>query len=71
MEASNKSLSENVKSVMEQTASNMEKANAGGASNATNFTVGDYPKWMRWTIVVSAVVVAVACLTNTIYFMCS
>ena len=68
MERSNAMLGKKVESAMETAAARMAgaKGSAGGYGGTTgNAPGGGFPGWMRWTIVVSAVIVALACIANT------
>ncbi len=67
MEVSNASLATQVTKVMEQTAAAVRPIEGSVNGYATNSSVGGFPNWMKWTIVISAVVVAIACLANTVY----
>ena len=67
MEKSNAALASNVTKTMEQTSMELVKVNSEGGSSAPSSPVGGFPSWMKWSIVASAVIIAVACVTNTIH----
>ena len=43
----------------------MKQMSGISSSEGSGFSVGGFPAWMKWTIVSSAILIAVACLTNT------
>ena len=65
MERSNSALSSNVKSTMSQTAQSLRSVSSG--DNSTSSFVQTFPTWMKWTIIVSVVLIALACISNTAY----
>lgn len=67
MEASNAALASKVSETMRQTSMSLLGVNAGGGESATNVVSGGFPNWMKWTIVVSAIVVALTCVLNTFH----
>lgn len=66
METSNTLLASKVSETMNQTSGKLMEIHSVGGTNVSG-TIGGFPTWMKWTIVVSAVVVALACLANTVY----
>ena len=63
IEKANGALASKVSDTMKQTS---RELSVGGTSG-TGAVGGGFPSWMKWTIVASAVVIAVACLANTAY----
>lgn len=63
IERSNSQLSAKVEDTMKQTVKDLAAAGASG----TGPVGGGFPSWMKWTIVASAILIAAACLTNTVY----
>lgn len=70
MEESNASLVAEMKRVSEQLLAESSKGGADRFSDVgatvSNSSGNGFPDWMKWTIVTSAVLIAVACLTNTV-----
>lgn len=74
IEASNSKLASIVADTMDKaaqklvsSANDLKKSASCNSSNQGFADVnGGFPKWMRWTIVISAIVVAIACLANTV-----
>lgn len=65
MERSNAALASNVKNTMSQTAHSLASGHSGGGvTYAPSPTV---PTWMKWTIIVSIILIALACISNTAY----
>lgn len=77
MEESNEKLASNVSSAMRQVASEIAASvSSGGSATGGDSNPGKggntvsnvpMPVWMRWTITASVVIVALACVANTIY----
>lgn len=66
LEYSNKNLATKVSSTMEQTARALTMASSKGES--TPFTMPQmFPSWMKWTILVSVILIAFACVANTVH----
>lgn len=70
MESSNAKLATSVAATMDKAAQKMMKVSASKShvdpsGNPAN--VGGFSKWMRWTILFSAIIVALTCLGNTLY----
>lgn len=66
MERSNSALASRVSSTMTQTAK--ELTSVGNDGSNTPYSVSPvFPKWMKWTIVVSIILIAAACISNTVY----
>ena len=69
MERSNATLATRVNETMAQTSKNiMEVSSQTSSSPNTNYAV--LPTWMKWTIVVSIVLIALTCILNTFYNIC-
>lgn len=74
IEASNSKLASIVADTMDKaaqklvsSANDLKKSAPYNSSNQGFADInGGFPKWMRWTIVISAIVVAIACLANTV-----
>lgn len=65
MERSNAALASNVKNTMSQTAHSLASGHSsGGVTYAPSPT---FPTWMKWTIIVSVILIALACISNTAY----
>lgn len=70
MENSNAKLATSVAVTMDKAAQKMMKVSASksqGDPSGNIANVGGFSKWMRWTILFSAIIVALTCLGNTIY----
>lgn len=70
MENSNAKLATSVAATMDKAAQKMMKVSASksqGDPSGNTANVGGFSKWMRWTILFSAIIVALTCLGNTIY----
>lgn len=70
MENSNAKLATSVATTMDKAAQKMMKVSASksqGGSLGNSDNIGGFSKWMRWTILFSAIIVALTCLGNTIY----
>lgn len=67
MEASNASLASKVTETMKQTSRKLTEIPSGGGTNVSSIAVGGFPSWMKWTIVASAIIIAVTCVTNTVH----
>lgn len=65
MERSNAALASNVENTMSQTAHCLSSVRSeGGMIYAPSPT---FPTWMKWTIIVSVILIALACISNTAY----
>lgn len=65
MERSNSALASSVNGTMARTAKELTTVSSHGESS---FTIPQIlPGWMKWTIVVSAILIALACISNTVY----
>lgn len=62
IEQANANLSTSVSTTMQQTAADILSAARTGSDGTVYVGM---PKWMRWTVVVSVVAIAIACLANT------
>lgn len=70
MEASNASLAYNISETMKQTSKSMQEI--GYYENDNYYEkAGNFPNWMKWTIVVSAIIVAVFYLANMVLWVLS
>jgi len=67
MESSNSKLASNVSETMKQTSRELMKIHSGGGTNVSGTIAGGFPSWMKWTIVASAIIIALACVTNTVH----
>lgn len=65
MERSNAALASNVKNTMSQTAHSLASGHSGGG--VTYAPSPTFPTWMKWTIIVSVILIALACISNTAY----
>lgn len=66
MERSNSSLASQVSGTMTRTAKELTSVSSKGESSP--YSVQPMlPEWMKWTIVVSVVLIALACISNTVY----
>ena len=66
MERSNSSLASQVSGTMTRTAKELTSVSSRGESSP--YSVQPMlPGWMKWTIVVSVVLIALACISNTVY----
>lgn len=65
MEQSNNRLAASVSSTMQQTTDAIRVKASSDSKGGTTY-IG-MPKWMRWTVTVSVVTIAIACLANTVY----
>lgn len=65
MERSNAALASNVKNTMSQTAHSLASGHFGGG--VTYAPSPTFPTWMKWTIIVSVILIALACISNTAY----
>ena len=70
IERSNNNLAERVNSTMTQTAKVLTSVSSDGST--TPYSANSLiPKWMKWTIVACVVLIAIACVSNTIFNMCN
>lgn len=70
MERSNASLASNIKTSLSQTAQSFatSRSNVGMTYvPAPNIPAPVFPVWMKWTIIVSVILIALACISNTTY----
>lgn len=65
MERSNAALASNVKNTMSQTAHSLASGHSGGGVAYAPSPI--FPTWMKWTIIVSVILIALACISNTVY----
>lgn len=79
IETSNAKLANSVSGSMDKAAQKLVGSAKDLKKSASSYTGNDgdgnpvgtgFPNWMRWTIVVSAIVVAVACLANAVNNIC-
>ncbi len=69
MERSNSTLASQVSGTMTRTAKELTTVSSKGESSP--YTVPKImPGWMKWTIVVSVILIALACISNTVYNIC-
>ena len=69
MERSNSTLASQVSGTMTRTAKELTTVSSKGESSP--YTVPQImPGWMKWTIVVSVILIALACISNTVYNIC-
>ena len=69
MERSNSTLSSQVSGTMTRTVKELTTVSPKGESSP--YTVPQMmPDWMKWTIVVSVILIALACISNTVYNIC-
>ena len=68
IEQSNITLASNVKNTMNQTVQGLLAgfSKTSGSSNP-NYATPILPSWMKWTIIVSVILIALACISNTAY----
>lgn len=69
MERSNSTLSSQVSDPMTRTVKGLTTVSSEGESSPHVLTQM-MPDWMTWTIVVSVILIALACISNTVYNMC-
>lgn len=67
MESSNAKLASNVCETMKQTSRELMKIHSIGGTSVSTTLGGGFPSWMKWTIVASAIIIALACVTNTVH----
>ena len=69
MERSNSTLASQVSGTMTRTAKELTMVSSKGESSP--YAVPQMmPGWMKWTIVVSVILIALACISNTVYNIC-
>ena len=69
MERSNSTLASQVSGTMTRTAKELTTVSSKGESS--RYTVPQImPGWMKWTIVVSVILIALTCISNTVYNIC-
>lgn len=69
MERSNSNLASQVSGTMTRTAQELTSVSPNGQASS-NVIPQILPSWMKWTIVVSVVLIALACISNTVYNIC-
>lgn len=68
IEQSNITLASNVKNTMNQTVQGLLAGfSKTSGSSAHNYVTPILPSWMKWTIIVSVILIAIACISNTAY----
>ena len=67
MEQSNSSLAKEISQGMDKVAHSMERADDGKGKNSVSLQV--FPSWINWVIVICIIVMALACVINTVYNM--
>ena len=68
IEQSNITLASNVKNTMNQTVQGLVAGfSKTSGSSARNYVTPILPSWMKWTIIVSVILIAIACISNTAY----
>lgn len=68
IEQSNITLASNVKNTMNQTVQGLLAGfSKTSGSSARNYVTPILPSWMKWTIIVSVILIAIACISNTAY----
>ena len=67
MEQSNSSLAKEISQGMDKVAHSMERADDGKGKNSVSLQV--FPSWINWVIVICIIVMALACVINTVYKM--
>lgn len=65
MERTNAALASNVTETMNETSRKLLGLNSGGGTIVPSVAGNGFSSWMKWTIVASAIIIAVACVTNT------
>ena len=69
MERSNSTLASQVSGTMTRTAKELTTVSSKGESSP--YVVPQMmPNWMKWTIVISVIMIALACISNTVYNIC-
>lgn len=67
MEQSNNSLAKEISQGMDKVAHSMERADDGKGKKSVSLQV--FPSWINWVIVICIIVMALACVINTVYNM--
>ena len=68
IEQSKITLASNVKNTMNQTIQGLLAGfSKTSGSSARNYVTPILPSWMKWTIIVSVILIAIACISNTAY----
>ena len=67
MEQSNCSLAKEISQGMDKVAHSMERADDGKGKKSVSLQV--FPSWINWVIVICIIVMALACVINTVYNM--
>lgn len=68
IEQSNITLASNVKNTMIQTVQGLLAGFSKTSGSSTpNYSTQFLPSWMKWTIIVSVILIAIACISNTAY----
>ena len=70
MERSNSTLASQVSGTMTRTAKELTTVSSKGESSPYTVVPQIMPGWMKWTIVVSVILIALACISNTVYNIC-
>ena len=65
IELSNRSLGNEIVKTMNQTIQSVNGKIERKVDSSSNLQL--LPRWMTWTIVISAIIIALACVTNTVY----
>ena len=69
MERSNSTLASQVSGTMTRTAKELTTVSSKGESSP--YAIPQMmPNWMKWTIVISVIMIALACISNTVYNIC-
>lgn len=69
MERSNSTLASQVNATMTKTTRELMSVSSSGETSP--YSVPQMmPKWMKWTILVSVIFIALACVSNTVYNIC-
>ena len=69
MERSNSTLSSQVNATMTKTTRELMSVSSSGETSP--YSVPQMmPKWMKWTILISVIFIALACVSNTVYNIC-
>lgn len=67
MERANSQLASQVSGTMTRTAKDMMASVSSHGEDSPRKAVQILPGWMKWTIVVSSILIAIACLSNAVY----
>ncbi|MBR6196164.1 MAG: hypothetical protein IKQ72_01025 [Bacteroidaceae bacterium] len=69
IKSSNNDVASRVENTMTRTAREMARNN-NFREHSSTVEVQVMPEWMKWTIVVSVITIAMACISNTVYNIC-